>query len=102
MIEKLFSVVSNKFSEKTLGSHDGTVRKVVISADGKYAGTASGDHTAKIWDLRAKTLVCTLGSTPKNLTGGGIGTGHLHIVTCNCSLQLFHFTTCFNLFLEQP
>jgi WD40 repeat protein len=84
MITKLITAVSqvtNPFSD-VLGWHEGTVRKVVLSADGRYAGTASGDHTAKIWDLQSQKCITTLGSKPQNLTGGGIGNGHRHIVTC--------------------
>ena len=88
MITKLITAVSqvkNAFSDDILGWHDGTVRKCVISTNGRLAGTASGDHTAKVWDLESKTCIATLGSRPQNLTGGGIGSGHRHIVTCQYS-----------------
>ena len=55
-----------------------------FSPCGRHAATASGDNTVHVWDLCEKTLKLTLGSVPENLTGGGVGTGHRHIVTCVC------------------
>ena len=80
-MEKLISMVQEAFNGNKLGSHHGTVREVVISTDGKLAGSASGDHTGKIWNLETQKCISTLGSRPQNLTGGGIGSGHQHIVT---------------------
>jgi WD40 repeat protein len=80
-MEGLKMMFQNAFQGKKLGGHDGTVRDIVVSMDGKYAASASGDHTAKIWNLETKQCISTLGSKPQNLTGGGIGKGHQHIVT---------------------
>jgi WD40 repeat protein len=97
MIDKLWSAVSTSLSDNRLGNHGGTVRNIVTTADGKYAATASGDHTGKIWDLQSRKCLSTLGSMPQNLTGGGIGSGHHHIVTCEnfgiteLTLQLIFF-----------
>ena len=82
MIDQLLRILPGFSSNgQRLGAHHGTIRNVSICADGSCAGTASGDHTAKIWDLGRGQHRSDLGSEPKNLTGGGVGTGHLHIVT---------------------
>ena len=65
----------------TLGAHRGTVRAIAFSPDGKLAATSSGDHTCMVWDLERRVRMATLGSVPENLTGGGVGSGHKHILT---------------------
>jgi len=65
----------------TLGVHRGTVRAIAFSPDGTLAASASGDHTCVIWDVERRVRRATLGSVPENLTGGGVGSGHKHIVT---------------------
>ena len=87
-MDELKSLFQSVFQSNKLGFHDGTVRDIVISTDSKYAASASGDHTAKIWNLETKQCVSTLGSKPQNLTGGGIGNGHQHIVTGLSSMVL--------------
>jgi len=64
--------------------HKGTIRCVAFSPDGRMAATASGDHTSMVWDLQTGKLAAMLGSQPSNLTGGGAGKGHLHIVSGVC------------------
>eukprot|EP00283_Hemiselmis_rufescens_P011251 CAMPEP_0173436014 /NCGR_PEP_ID=MMETSP1357-20121228/15713_1 /TAXON_ID=77926 /ORGANISM="Hemiselmis rufescens, Strain PCC563" /LENGTH=381 /DNA_ID=CAMNT_0014401059 /DNA_START=128 /DNA_END=1273 /DNA_ORIENTATION=- len=61
--------------------HEGTIRQCCFSSDGRLAVTASGDHTGRVWDLDTAACVSVMGSCPKNLTGGGIGTGHEHVVS---------------------
>jgi WD40 repeat protein len=68
----------------TLGVHRGSIRQIAFSPDGKHAATASGDNTVVVWDLDNASAGVTLGSVPDNLTGGGVGTGHKHIVTSVC------------------
>ena len=65
----------------TLGGHRGSVRCVAFSPDGRHAATASGDNTLAVWDLRSASKRLDLGTVPENLTGGGVGAGHRHIVT---------------------
>ncbi|KAJ1493100.1 WD40-repeat-containing domain protein [Baffinella frigidus] len=63
--------------------HKGTVRQVACSPDGNLACSASGDHTCIVWDVSDGKFSrkCSLGTIPTGLTGGGQGTGHVHIVT---------------------
>jgi len=67
--------------QKVMKGHEGTIRQTCFSSDGKLAVTASGDHTARVWDLESFQCISVMGSCPKNLTGGGIGTGHEHVVS---------------------
>jgi len=80
-IKKAMQHVVGSTTLVTLGEHRGSVRGIAFSADGRFVATASGDNTAKIWNLELGRHHLTLGSVPENLTGGGVGSGHKHIVT---------------------
>jgi WD40 repeat protein/class 3 adenylate cyclase len=44
----------------SLAGHDNAVNGLAVSADGRYAATASWDETAKVWDTSTGSLVSTL------------------------------------------
>ena len=67
-----------------LGVHKGSIRQIAFSLCGGLAATASGDNSVALWDIERGTRQATLGSVPENITGGGVGSGHTHIVTCVC------------------
>jgi len=81
---KIGALGSDRECTGALGTHRGSIRQIAFSHCGGLAATASGDNTVALWDLILRTRRATLGSVPENLTGGGVGSGHRHIVTCVC------------------
>jgi len=45
------SLLSHPALVRTLAGHTSRVTGVVLTADGRWALSASGDHTVKVWDL---------------------------------------------------
>ncbi|WP_353063801.1 WD40 repeat domain-containing protein [Tunturiibacter psychrotolerans] len=44
---------------RTLTGHSGEVRNVALSADGRRAVSASGDHTLKVWNVESGACIAT-------------------------------------------
>jgi WD40 repeat protein len=45
---------------RTLAGHSGFVKRLALTADGKYAVSASADHTLKLWDVESGRELRTL------------------------------------------
>jgi WD40 repeat protein len=76
---------------RTLEGHADSVRGVAVTADGRRAASASGDHTLKVWDLAsgmvlatftcdAPLLCCTFASAHKILVGDAGGRLHFLLI----------------------
>ena len=73
---------------EALRGHRGTVRQLVITADGQRLLSVGEDKTLRLWDLQSQTLTGTLGVAANALTGVALLPGGRRAVTVGDGKEL--------------